>query len=203
MADVNPKRLERVFDYVDKHFDEMLEEVRAVCAHPSTGSNPEGREATRRCIVSKMKSIGLEPKIHDVEGGNAIISADTGGDGDATLLFYNHYDVVEPGKYEDWRINDPFHPQTIDGRLYGRGVSDNKGPLYSRLHAVQAMLATEGKLPARVKFLAEGDEETSSPSLHRFAWENPSLFREITKADVCIGRADATTTRGACGSGWG
>jgi acetylornithine deacetylase/succinyl-diaminopimelate desuccinylase-like protein len=186
VADVNLKRLEKAFDYVDKHFDEMLEEVREVCAHPSTASNPEGREATRRCILEKMESIGLRPTVYDVEGGNAIISVDTGGGRDAALLFYNHYDVVEPGKYENWRISDPFRPQVIDGRLYGRGVSDNKGPLYSRLHAVQAMMATEGRLPVRLKFLAEGDEETSSPSLHRFARENASLFREITKADVCI-----------------
>jgi acetylornithine deacetylase/succinyl-diaminopimelate desuccinylase-like protein len=194
VAGVPPERLRRAFDYIDDHFDEMLEELRAVCAYPSTASNPEGREATSRSIVVKMKSMGLEPKVYDVEGGNAIISADTGGDGDAALLFYNHYDVVEPGKAENWKINDPFQPQIIEGRLYGRGVSDNKGPLYSRFHAVQAMMATDGKLPVRVKFIAEGDEETSSPSLHRFARENASVFREMTKTDVCIwesGRNDA------------
>ncbi|GHS85186.1 peptidase M20 [Synergistales bacterium] len=186
MINLKPERLKKAFDYVDEHFDEMLKDLDTVCSCPSTASNPQGREDTRRCIVSKMKSIGIEPVIHDIDGGNALITADTGGDGDAALLFYNHYDVVEPGKYENWRIPDPFKLQRIDGKLYGRGVSDNKGPLYSRLHAVQAVMATEGKLPVRVKFLAEGDEEISSPSLHRFARENAAAFREMSRADVCI-----------------
>ncbi|MDR1874434.1 MAG: M20/M25/M40 family metallo-hydrolase [Synergistaceae bacterium] len=181
-----PRKCQKAFDYVDDHFDEMLEDLREVCAFPSTAGNPEGLEGTRRCLISKMKRVGLEPTVHEVEGGNAIITADTGGEGEAALLFYNHYDVVEPGKYENWRIPNPFDLRAIEGKLYGRGVSDNKGPLYSRLHAVQATLAAEGRLPVRVKFLAEGDEETSSPSLHRFARENAEAFREMTRADVCI-----------------
>ena len=83
-----------------------------------------------------------------------------------SLLFYNHYDVVEEGKHELWS-NEPFGPVIRDGVLYGRGVSDNKGPLLSRIQAVEAILAVEGKLPINVKFLFEGDEETSSPSLSK------------------------------------
>ncbi|MDR1965638.1 MAG: M20/M25/M40 family metallo-hydrolase [Synergistaceae bacterium] len=194
MTRLNIERMKAAFDYVDERFDEMLEDLKEICACPSTASNPEGREAARRCIVSKMKAIGLEPRLHEVEGGNAIITADTGGDSDAAILFYNHYDVVEPGKYENWSIPDPFSLQADGGRLLGRGVSDNKGPLFSRLHAVQAMIATGGKMPVRVKFLAEGDEEISSPSLHRFARERKSEFREMSKADVCVwesGRNDS------------
>ena len=68
MINLKPERLKKAFDYVDEHFDEMLKDLETVCSYPSTASNPQGREDTRRCIISKMKSIGIEPVIHDIDG---------------------------------------------------------------------------------------------------------------------------------------
>ena len=181
--------MQKAFDYVDRHFDSMVEDLRVVCAAPSVAGNAEGLEATRKCIFSKMESLALHPSLHSVEGGNALISAWSGKEScrdKAELLFYNHYDVVEPGRFENWRHGNPFDARIEDGRIYARGVSDDKGPLYSRLHAVQAMMAVEGKMPVGVKFLVEGDEETSSYSMTRFAVEHPDVFRELTRAEVCV-----------------
>lgn len=180
------ERMQKAFDYVDEHFDSMLEELKAVCAFCSTAADPEGLEATRGHIVAKMESLALSPRLHPVEGGNALISAGYEGSCGETLLFYNHYDVVEPGKFENWTIRDPFDARIADGRIYARGVSDNKGALYSRLHAVQAMLAVSGESPVGLKFLVEGDEEISSPSMHRFIKTQSETFRELTRADVCV-----------------
>jgi acetylornithine deacetylase/succinyl-diaminopimelate desuccinylase-like protein len=186
-------QLHETFDYVDSHFDDMLGELKRICSYRSVAGDREGLEATRAFIVETMKRIGLSPRRHAVRGGNDLITAEQPGKTGDTVLFYNHYDVVEEGKRENWSTGDPFCAQIKDGIIYARGVSDNKGPLLSRLHAIQAILAVRGNLPASVKFLVEGDEETSSPSMFSFAREHPDEFRALTKADVCVwenGRKD-------------
>ncbi|HWR12761.1 MAG TPA: M20/M25/M40 family metallo-hydrolase [Rectinemataceae bacterium] len=140
-----------------------------------------------------MTMIGLRCSRHEVGGGNALLTSERSGTTNDRVLFYNHYDVVEEGRKELWKTGDPFRAEVVDGKIYARGISDNKGGLFSRLHAVQAILAVRGTLPATVKFLIEGDEETSSPSMFRFAEENPEEFRSLTEADVCVwenGRKD-------------
>ena len=184
--------MKKFFDYVDQNFDRMMEEMKEFCSHRSVAGDKTGLEETRNWIDKKLSAVGIPHEFQKVENGNALISASVSGeDGDKhpSLLFYNHYDVVEEGKHELWS-NEPF---IRDGVLYGRGVSDNKGPLLSRIQAVEAILAVEGKLPINVKFLFEGDEETSSPSLSKFSREQSEKFKELSKADVCLwenGRRD-------------
>lgn len=76
----------------------------------------------------------------------------------------------------------PFKPEIRDGKMYGRGVSDDKSHLTSRLLAIDAFLAEEGELPCTVKFIIEGEEETASVHLHDFISKN----LEKLKADACI-----------------
>jgi acetylornithine deacetylase/succinyl-diaminopimelate desuccinylase-like protein len=95
-------------------------------------------------------------------------------------LIYNHYDVQPPEPLELWE-SPPFEPQIRDGKMYGRGVSDDKGHLVARLFALDALLA-EGELPCNVKFIVEGEEETASVNLAKFIHENT----ELLKADACI-----------------
>lgn len=185
---------EKALRYVDEHFDRMVAELARACACASFAGNPAGLDAMRTTLQDDLKSAGLTPNLHPVKGGNALISAGLSGDSPHTLLFYNHYDVVEPGKTERWTNKAPFKADVRDGKMYARGVSDNKGGLYFRLHAVRAMMAANGHLPVSVKFLVEGDEENASPSMTRFAQANAEKFKELTKADVCLwenGRVDA------------
>ena len=60
------------------------------------------KEEARARITEDMRRSGLSPRLHPVEGGNALISAELPGDSEESLLFYNHYDVVEPGRPENW-----------------------------------------------------------------------------------------------------
>lgn len=186
-------KLQETLDYVDRHFDDMITDLERVCDYRSVAGDDEGLEATRSFIVEKMRAVGLSPLRHAIQGGNDLITAEKTGAAPGTILFYNHYDVVEEGKRENWSTADPFRAEIRGGVIYARGISDNKGPLLSRLHAVQATLAVRGSLPAHVKFLVEGDEETSSPSMFRFAREHAEEFKALTKADVCVwenGRKD-------------
>ena len=104
-----------------------------------------------------------------------------GGTSLRTLLFYNHYDVQPPEPLELWE-HPPFEPTLQDGKLYGRGVSDDKGHIAARLHALDALLAVDGDLPCRVKFVIEGEEEVSSKHL-------PEVVRAHKRrlgADACV-----------------
>ncbi len=101
-----------------------------------------------------------------------MVFAERKGRSDKTLLIYNHYDVQPAEPLELWD-SPPFEPQVRDGKLYGRGVSDDKGQLTARLHAIDALLALDGELPCNIKFIIEGEEETSSEHLFDFIEQQP------------------------------
>ena len=84
-----------------------------------------------------------------------------------TILFYNHYDVQPPEPIELWD-DDPFSGK-IDGNLiFGRGASDDKGELITRIKAVQYFLDETGDVPCNVKFIIEGEEEVGSSHLEKY-----------------------------------
>ncbi|KAJ6073113.1 hypothetical protein N7467_011198 [Penicillium canescens] len=84
---------------------------------------------------------------------------------DKTILFYGHYDVVgAETNRPKWRT-DPYQLTSINGFLYGRGVSDNKGPILASLYAA-ADLARTKTLRCNVVFLIEGEEESGSQGFH-------------------------------------
>lgn len=115
----------------------------------------------------------------------ALLHGYRGVAGKKTLLFYNHYDVVPEGPSSAWTTS-PFEIVSENGRLWGRGISDNKGALLARLQAVEAILAVKGELPTGVAFLFDGDEETGSAAISRMAEEEPGALRALTDADLCI-----------------
>jgi acetylornithine deacetylase/succinyl-diaminopimelate desuccinylase-like protein len=81
-----------------------------------------------------------------------------------TILVYGHYDVQPTGDLAEW-TTDPFD-MVVDGEVIrGRGVTDDKGPVFLVLRLAQAFIAQEGRLPLNVKFLIEGEEEIGSPNL--------------------------------------
>lgn len=177
--------LEEIFRYVDNHFDEMVLDLKQICSYRSAAGDHNGLEATRKYLIDKYSSLGLHTKRFTIKDGNDLLFASGIGKKDKTVLFYNHYDVVEEGPRNDWG-NDPYDAEIRDGYIYARGISDNKGPILSRIHALQAILKVVGELPVNIKFMTEGDEETFSPSLWRFCVEQTDLFKEISKADLCL-----------------
>jgi acetylornithine deacetylase/succinyl-diaminopimelate desuccinylase-like protein len=113
--------------------------------------------------------------------GFPVIVAERVGQSDRTLLFYNHYDVQPPEPLELWE-SPPFEPALRDGKLYARGVSDNKGHIQCRLAAIDAILEQTDELPCTVKFVIEGEEEIGSLSLPAFVRHH----KDELKADGCI-----------------
>ncbi len=100
--------------------------------------------------------------------------------GKPTVLIYAHYDV-QPVKESEWD-NPPFSPKVIDGKIFGRGASDDKSGVMLTIWAVEAMLRTDGKLPVNVKFIFDGEEEKGSPNFKNFLNKN----KELLKADFAL-----------------
>ena len=88
-----------------------------------------------------------------------------------TILFYGHYDVVGADTNRPKWKSDPYQLTSLNGFLYGRGVSDNKGPILASLYAA-ADLARTKSLRCNVVFLIEGEEESGSQGFHQTVREH-------------------------------
>jgi acetylornithine deacetylase/succinyl-diaminopimelate desuccinylase-like protein len=171
---------------VKETLDQSIDELKRFCGIPSISAHKKMIPDAVQFLESSITSLGGSVKIlDDIKGGNPVLFAnfDAGpsGDPDKTLLFYNHYDVQPPEPLEEWDT-PPFELTEKDGKLYARGVADNKGDLMARLTAVKILNEQEGGLPCNVKFLLEGEEEIGSPNLPFYLKE----YRDLFKADACI-----------------
>lgn len=187
------RNLEKLFAYVDDHFSEMYQDLKEICSHASTTEYEGEREKVRQFLCEKLNSVGIEGQRYPINDGNDIIYGEKEGREEGHVLFYNHYDVVDAGETSIWQTKDPYCLEILGDKMYARGISDDKGSLLTRIHAVQAILAVEKELPIGVKFLLEGDEEIGSPSMSKFAKEEQETFRHLIEADVCLwenGRID-------------
>jgi acetylornithine deacetylase/succinyl-diaminopimelate desuccinylase-like protein len=102
-----------------------------------------------------------------VSGGAPSVYADwLGAPAQPTILLYGHYDVQPAEPLSGW-TTPPFRAVVRDGRIYGRGASDDKGQFFAHVCAVESYLATSGRLPVNLKIWLEGEEEVNSPTLER------------------------------------
>ena len=170
----------QIDSYLEKNLDQNLEELKRYVAQPSISAQNIGLEECAQIVKEMLEKRGFTAMIKSTAGA-PVVFGERKGKSDKTLLIYNHYDVQPPEPLELWE-SPPFIPEIRDGKMYGRGVSDDKSHLTSRLFALDAILDEDGELPCNVKFIVEGEEETSSVHLHDFVRENMNLL----KADACI-----------------
>lgn len=174
--------LEDVFRYVDDHFEDALQELERLCRLPTVSAQKTAIEETAAAVKVMLEECGFSVQIMPKPaGGHPVVYAELAGDSPRTLLLYNHYDVQPPEPLELWS-SPPFEPVRRGGKLFGRGVSDNKGNLIARIAAIRALRAVRGSVPVSLKFCIEGDEEIGSPHMEEFIAEH----RDILKADACL-----------------
>jgi acetylornithine deacetylase/succinyl-diaminopimelate desuccinylase-like protein len=177
--------------YLDTHMDQSIAELSRLVAQPSVGAQNLGMQECAALVANMLRQRGFDTEVIPTAGA-PIVFGERKGRSDKTLLFYCHYDVQPVEPLELWET-PPFGPSLRDGKLFGRGVSDDKGHLVARLFAVDALLSSSGELPCTIKFIIEGEEETSSIHLHDFVRNNLDRL----KADGCIwefGGVDHTDT---------
>ena len=93
-------------------------------------------------------------------------------------MLYAHHDVQPVGDMELWNT-DPFTPEIIDGRLYGRGSGDNKAGVVTHYQVVKSLIQD---LPVNIKIFIEGEEEIGSPTMEQFIIDN----KKDLEADVIV-----------------
>ena len=165
--------------YIDDNMDAHLKEFVELVSIPSISSIPANKAdvaKTGAWIVNKLKSIGItSAELLPTAGNPVVYGSWNKAPGKPTVLIYAHYDV-QPVKESEWD-NPPFAPVIKDGKIFGRGTSDDKSGVMISMLAVETMLKTDGKLPVNVKFLFEGEEEIGSPNFKAFLEKNKELLR--------------------------
>jgi acetylornithine deacetylase/succinyl-diaminopimelate desuccinylase-like protein len=160
--------------------DELSEFIRI----PSVSADSERAEDVRKAgewVCEFVRSAGGDAELRDWEGHPLAlgeISASNGGADSPTVICYGHFDVQPPAPLDLWE-SDPFEPTVRDGRLYGRGVADDKGQLYMQLKA-GAELRSRNALPVNLRFCCDGEEETGGHSIVDF------LAADERGADACV-----------------
>ena len=170
----------RINNYLDTHLDKSITELSRLVAQPSVSAQNWGLTECADLVADMLHARGFDVQIMPTDGA-PVVFGERSGRSDRTMLIYNHYDVQPPEPLDLWD-SPPFEPSLRDGKLYGRGVADDKGPIASRLLAIDAMLEQDGELPCNIKFIIEGEEETSSVHLQGFVEQN----QELLAADACI-----------------
>ncbi|NDJ52019.1 MAG: M20 family dipeptidase [Chloroflexi bacterium] len=161
----------------DAHMDGFMELLRI----PSVSTDPAYKEDLERCagwIVTELDKLGFEKAAAMPTEGHPIVYAEwlKAGDDKPTVLVYAHYDVQPVDPLELWDT-PPFEPTIRDGKLFARGVIDDKCGVYINLKAFESIMATsDGMLPVNIKILFEGEEESGSPSVEPFIMEHKELL---------------------------
>jgi acetylornithine deacetylase/succinyl-diaminopimelate desuccinylase-like protein len=172
---------------LESGFERSLEDLCALARIPgvsAAGFPPEEVERSARAVATSLSDAGLSAvEILRVPGAHPAVVGEWVQAPDApTALVYAHHDVQPPGRLERWR-SPPFEPvRRSDGRLYGRGVVDDKAGIVLHLAAIRAWLEVRGALPLNVKLLVEGEEETGSQHLAEFL----EAHRERLACDVLV-----------------
>jgi acetylornithine deacetylase/succinyl-diaminopimelate desuccinylase-like protein len=170
------------FDHND---DRYLAELAEFIAIPSV-SRDSGSDTMRAAAQWVARQIDFaSPRIVETGGHPAVLGEWLGAEGAPTVLVYGHFDVQPTGSEAEW-VTPPFE-LTVEGGVdggvaRGRGVTDDKGPVYIVLKTARAFMDQEQRLPLNVKFLFEGEEEIGSPHLPEFLASHAS---ELT-ADLAI-----------------
>lgn len=165
---------------IDRRLEHHLAELSRLCAQPSIAAQDVGMAACADLVASLLRQRGFDVEVL-LTGGYPVVYGERAGASDRTLLLYNHYDVQPPEPLDRWET-PPFEPAIRDGKMYARGVSDDKGHILCRLAAIDAVLESQGEIPCNLKFLVEGEEEIGSPHLAELIHAE----RDRLAADACL-----------------
>lgn len=160
--------------------DRSLADLTRLCAQPSIAAQGIGMDECANLVSAMLAERGFQVEILPSDGAPVVV-AERVGNSSRTMLMYNHYDVQPPEPLDLWE-SPPFEPEVRDGKMYARGVSDDKGHIVCRLAAIDALLEQDGGLPCSVKFVIEGEEEIGSPNLPAFVKREAKRL----EADACL-----------------
>ncbi|MBQ1877606.1 MAG: Sapep family Mn(2+)-dependent dipeptidase, partial [Erysipelotrichaceae bacterium] len=170
---------------IEDNKEEMLQTLADLVAIPSVvseaeGDMPFGKEVHRayEYMMAKAEADGFITKNVDNQGGHI----DFPGKTDDLVAVVGHLDVVPAGDTANWNT-DPFKAEIIDGKMYGRGTIDDKGPLLAGYYAVKALKEAGFEPEKTIRVMLGLDEETN--------WYGMEYYMEREKAPVAGFSPDA------------
>lgn len=166
-----------VIEYIEENYESYVDLLGELVSIPTVSAvmDKEMWEGAN-FVASLLRERGFNVDVK-AYGGHPVVLGEV-GEGDRTILIYNHYDVQPPEPLDLW-VGSPFELRIEGGKLYGRGVADNKGNIIARIAALDAVLPYIDELGLKVKFLIEGEEEIGSPNLYKCLEAN----KDALKAD--------------------
>lgn len=193
-----PPTLEKVFKHIDANKASYIQNLKDAVAIQSVSASPEKRgdiTTMVKYVVAKLEKLGVSTTLRDVgtqtlfDGRQIplppVLLGQLGNDPNKkTVLIYGHLDV-QPALKEDGWATDPFVLTEKDGKMYGRGASDDKGPVLCWIHALEAYQQTNTEIPVNLKFVFEGMEESGSEGLDDLLFAEKDKFLAGTDY-VCI-----------------
>src|SRR5262245_12559009 len=198
----------RVLAQLEANRDRILDALVQFAGIPSVSTDPAHAADVARAahwVSDALRAVGpVTVRIIPTQGHPVVYGEWLGAPGKRTVLVYGHYDVQPPDPLDQWR-SDPWTPTMRDGRLYARGVSDDKGPMLIPIEVARAYFAAAGGLPLNIKFLFEGEEEIGSRNLEAFIASHKTLLAAdaVISADGAMWRTDkpslTVASRGLCG----
>ena len=173
--------LDPVLARIDADLPVAIERLFGLLRIPSISTDPAFKADCDRAadwLVEDLRSMGIDASKRATPG-HPMVVGHVDGEG-PHLLFYGHYDVQPVDPLDLWD-NPPFEPrieETPNGKVIrGRGTSDDKGQLMTFVEACRAWKAVHGKLPCKITFFLEGEDESGSPSLIPFMEENAAELK--------------------------
>ena len=162
--------VKKTLDFVDKHMSDLLKDLQMLIRQPSISAKNEGIEECAVLVSKILKKSGIKSEVLRLKKNVAPLvygEVKSKKNPNKTLLFYNHYDVQPVEPFDLWD-NKPFSGKIIGNKIYGRGASDDKGELITRIKAVESFLKTYGDVPCNIKFVIEGEEENGSEHIDQY-----------------------------------
>lgn len=173
--------LKPVLDHIGARDDEYVARLIDYVKNPSISAHNIGIREVSELLVSQLGALGMTVESIPTKGHPFVRAEYKVDPAKPTVLLYGHYDVQPPDPLDLWE-SPPFEPTIRNGRIYARGVGDNKGQHFAQIMAIEAHLAVHGTLPCNVIFLLEGEEEIGSPQIADFVRDH----RDRLKADFVV-----------------
>ncbi len=162
-----------------------LEALKEYIRFPSVSTDPaygDGMVGARSYAKGLLEQLGFEVEVVKTELHPILYAERFGDPAWPHIVIYGHYDVQPADPFHLW-TSEPFEPEVREGRIYGRGAADNKGPTIVHMTALSRVLAEHPDLPLNITYVIEGEEEIGSESMPAFF---DQFAERLSKADFIL-----------------
>ncbi len=170
--------MRKILKHVDSDMSSLIGNLQVLIRQPSVSAKNEGIQECAKIVSKMLDNAGIHSQILHLGKNVAPLvygEIKSKSNPNKTLLFYNHYDVQPVEPFDLWD-DPPFSGKIKGNKIFGRGATDDKGELVTRIKAAEAFLKVTGDVPCNIKFVIEGEEETGSKHIEQYLKKYQSKF---------------------------